>query len=72
MENIPAILSIKGKPKIPCCRNSSKIIERGNIDTPSTYIHDCSLSWLGTVTSINNDGVKLGKFLFSFTVMDLD
>jgi hypothetical protein len=36
-----------------------KIIERSKIDTPSTQIHDLSLSWLGTDTSIKSGGVKL-------------
>ena len=29
-----------------------KIVERGNIETPNTQIHDHSLSWLGTGTPI--------------------
>jgi hypothetical protein len=36
-----------------------KIIEKGKIDTPTTYLHDQSLSWLGTDTSIKSDKVKL-------------
>jgi hypothetical protein len=36
-----------------------QILERGKIATPSTQIHDHSLCWLGTGTSINSDGVKL-------------
>jgi hypothetical protein len=32
---------------------------RSKIDTPSTQIHDLSLSWLGTDTSIKSGGVKL-------------
>jgi hypothetical protein len=36
-----------------------KIVERGKIDNPSTQTHDCSLSWLGTSTSIKSGGVKL-------------
>ena len=35
------------------------IIERDKIYIPSTQIHDCSLSWLGTNTSIQSGGVKL-------------
>jgi hypothetical protein len=44
--------------KIPYCRNSSKIpycpnsnrtiVERGNIDTSNTHIHNRSLSWFDT------------------------
>jgi hypothetical protein len=32
---------------------------KDKIDTPSTQIHDRSLSWLGTGTSIKSGGVKL-------------
>jgi hypothetical protein len=35
-----------------------KIIEKGKIDTPTTYLHDQSLSWLGTDTSIKSGRVK--------------
>ena len=35
------------------------ITECGKIDTPYTYIHDRSLSYLGTDTSIKSDGIKL-------------
>jgi hypothetical protein len=31
---------------------NKKIIEKGKIDHSNTPIHDCSLSWLGIVTSI--------------------
>jgi len=45
------------------CWNSSKIqsqtLERGNIDTPNTHIHNHSLSWLGTDTSVRSDRVKI-------------
>jgi hypothetical protein len=36
-----------------------KIVTRDKIDIPNTQIHDNSLSWLGTGTSIANEGVKL-------------
>jgi len=35
------------------------IVGKGKIDTPSTHIHDLSLSWLGTNTSITGGEVKL-------------
>ena len=38
-----------------------KIVERGKIDTPSAQIHDWSLSWLGTDTSIKNGRVLWDK-----------
>ena len=38
---------------------NSKIVEKGQIDTPNTQIHDHSLSWLGTGTSIKSGRVKL-------------
>jgi hypothetical protein len=40
-------------------KSNIKIVERGKIDTPNTQIHDCSLSWLGTGTSIKCGRVKL-------------
>ena len=40
-------------------KSNIKIIERVGIDTPNTQIHDRSLSWLGTGTSITSGGVKL-------------
>jgi hypothetical protein len=40
-------------------KSKIKIVERGQIDTLSTQIHDRSLSWLGTYTSIRSGGVKL-------------
>ena len=40
-------------------KSKIKIVERGQIDTLSTQIHDRSLSWLGTDTSIRSGGVKL-------------
>jgi len=33
-----------------------KIVDRGKIDTSDEQIHDRSLSWLETVTSINKKG----------------
>jgi len=33
-------------------KSKIKIVERGQIDTPYTQIHDRSLSWFGTGTSI--------------------
>jgi len=49
---------MKNKNKILHCRNR-KFIEKGKNDTHNTPQHDRSLSWLGTITSIKNDGVKL-------------
>jgi len=40
-------------------KSNIKIVERDKIDTPCTQIHDGSLSWLDTGTSIKSDGVKL-------------
>ena len=36
-----------------------KIVERVKVDTFNTQIHDRSLPWLGTHTSLNGGGVKL-------------
>ena len=40
-------------------KSNIKRKENGKIDTPNTQIYDCSLSWLGTDTSIKSGGVKL-------------
>jgi hypothetical protein len=53
----------KTKTKIPHCRNNLKksnriVVERGKITTPSTQIHDCLISWVGTGTSIKSGGVN--------------
>ena len=40
-------------------KNPIEIIERSKFDIPNTYIHDHSLSWLGTGTSFKCGGVKL-------------
>jgi hypothetical protein len=34
-------------------KSNIKIVERGKIDMPNTQIHECSPTWLGTYTSIN-------------------
>ena len=57
-----SLFSWNGKKKhivgtIP--KSKIKIVERGKIDTLRTQIHDRSLSWLGTDTSIRSGGVKL-------------
>jgi hypothetical protein len=52
--------------KIPQCRNISKskrkIVERVKIVTPSTQIHDRSIFWLGTGTSIKKKVAGLSLF----------
>jgi hypothetical protein len=51
------------KKNISHCRSSSriqsKIVERGKFDNPSIHVHDRSLSWLSTSTSIKRGGVTL-------------
>ena len=44
-----------------------KIVERGQVDTPNTHIHDQSLSWLGTGTSIKRGGVEVELVLWAQT-----
>jgi hypothetical protein len=39
--------------------SNRKIVDKEKIDTPNTQIHDCSVSWLDTGTSIKSGGVKL-------------
>ena len=48
-----------------------KIAERDKIDTPYTQIHDRSLSWLGTSTSIKRDGVKLALWDQTFPFREM-
>jgi hypothetical protein len=38
-------------------KSNRKIIEKGKMDTPNKQIHDHSLSWLGTDTSIKMVGL---------------
>jgi hypothetical protein len=40
-------------------KSNRKIVERVEIDISNRQIHDRSLSWLGTGTSIKSGGVKL-------------
>ena len=39
--------------------SNRKIIERDKVDNHNIQIHDRSISWLGTGTSINSGEVKL-------------
>jgi hypothetical protein len=45
----------------------SKIVERSKVDTPKRQIHDRSLSWLVTGTSIKSGGVKLVLWVYTET-----
>jgi hypothetical protein len=40
-------------------KSNRKIVERDEIDTINTHIHDCSFSWFGTGTSVESGWVKL-------------
>ena len=56
-DNENTILGIKWKKKTNASvgtvlKSNGNIVERGNIYTINTQIHDRSLSWLGTGTSI--------------------
>ena len=46
---------------------SNKIVEKDKFDTPNTQIHDRSLSWLGTGTSL-----KKWRDLTSFMYQNLN
>ena len=52
-------------------KSNRKIVERGKIDTPSSQIHDRSLSWFGTVTSVISGGDKLVLWAQSFLLLDI-
>ena len=51
------------KHKVPTLMTVIKIIKnrrnKDKIETSNTYIHDCSLSWNGTDTSITSDEDQL-------------
>ena len=42
-----------------------KIAERSKIGSPNTQIHDCSLSWIRTSTSIKSGRVKSLRTIIS-------
>lgn len=39
-------------------KSKRKFVERGITNTPSKQIHDHSLPWIGTCTSIKGGGIK--------------
>ena len=49
---------------------NKKIVERGQIEATNTQIHDRSLFWLGTDTSIKSGGVKLVLLVKTFLLME--
>ena len=52
-------------------KSNRKIVERGKIDTPNSQIHDRSISWFGTVTSVISGGVKLVLWAQSSLLLDI-
>jgi hypothetical protein len=48
-------VKIKNAGKVLKCNRN--ILEISKFDTPNTQIHNRSLSWLGTDTSVKSDGV---------------
>jgi hypothetical protein len=44
-------------------KSNKKIVEKGKINTNHTQLHDHSLSWLGTGTSIKSGRVKLALWV---------
>jgi len=61
--NLSSAIICNSRKKIHAVRtvkkSNRKILERGKIDTLKTQIHDRSLSYLGTGTSIRSSEVKL-------------
>jgi hypothetical protein len=55
-QNLPHNVALSTSSRIS--KSNINIVERDKIDTPNTYIHDYSLSWLGTGTSIKSGRVK--------------
>jgi len=68
MEHTVVLSELDEKQKYHTVRTVTKynikIVERCKIYTPNTQVHDCSLSCLGTGTSIKCGGVKLFLCLF--------
>jgi hypothetical protein len=52
-------------------KSNIKILERGKIYTSNTQIHDRSLSFLGTDTSIKSGGVKLAAYAQIFPLSEM-
>ena len=51
-------------------KTNSKIVERVKIDNPNTQIHDCSISWLGTLHFYRKqwDEAKISFFYLKFSL----
>ena len=47
-----------------------KMVEKGNIDTHNTQMHDRSLSWVGRGTEINSGGVRLALWSQTFLISE--
>jgi hypothetical protein len=52
-------------------KSNLKIVERGKMDNPNTYIHDKAFPWLGTGTLIKSGGVKLVLWTQTSPLSDL-
>ena len=55
----------------PVLKSNIKIVERGNIDTPITQIHDRSFFWRGTGTSIKVAGLILLLWTQTFHCVEI-
>ena len=42
-----------------CREQFQNPVERGTFDTPTTHIHDLSLSWIGTRTLIKSGAIQV-------------
>jgi hypothetical protein len=52
-------------------KSNRKIVERCNIDTPKTQVHDHSLSWLCTGTSIKSVRVNIVLLTQTFAIGEM-
>jgi hypothetical protein len=52
-------------------KSNKNITESDKIDILNTQIHDCSLSWLGTGTSIKSGRVKLVLLAYTSTISEM-
>ena len=62
-QNISTVRTVK--------KSNRKIVKRYKIDTPNKQIHDISLSWLDTGTSIKSGRIKLVLWAQASTLSEM-
>jgi hypothetical protein len=66
VRTVPKYHTVRTVPK-----SNQKVVERSKIDTSNTFIHDCSLSWLGICTLIRSGGVAQCDNLEQYAQCDI-